>query len=98
MPFALDQEGRPILLISTTATHTQNLKDDSRGSLFIGQLTPTAIPLSTARVTLVGHTILLPESEVPAITRAIPCAALKQQILGRFADFRFFRLQPVDLY
>src|ERR1700680_4343173 len=37
MPFALDNSGRPIFLISNMAMHTQNLKADSRCSLFVGQ-------------------------------------------------------------
>ena len=35
MPFALDGEGRPLLLISTMAMHTQNLRQDPRASLLI---------------------------------------------------------------
>src|SRR5450631_2631145 len=35
MPFALDAAGRPIFLISSMAMHTQNLKADSRCSLFV---------------------------------------------------------------
>src|SRR2546422_7509877 len=43
MPYALDAEGRPLLLISSMAVHTQNLGADPRASLFVTQ------PLSSAR-------------------------------------------------
>ncbi len=32
MPYGLDEQGRPIFLISTMAMHTQNLKADPRAS------------------------------------------------------------------
>src|ERR1700758_1928709 len=35
MPYALDQTGRPIFLISTMAMHTQNLLADPRASLLV---------------------------------------------------------------
>src|ERR1700730_13167776 len=38
MPFALDSSARPTFLISNMAMHTQNLKADPRGSLFVGQV------------------------------------------------------------
>jgi len=33
MPYGLDEQGRPIFLISTMAMHTQNLQADPRASL-----------------------------------------------------------------
>jgi len=98
MPFALDSAGRPIFLISDMAMHTQNLKEDSRCSLFVGQAGADGDPLGAARVTLVGHAAPVPEEEI---------ATVREQYLARhenslywvdFSDFSFFRLQPVDLY
>src|ERR1039458_6628362 len=37
MPYGLDEQGRPIFLISTMAMHTQNLKADPRASLLVTQ-------------------------------------------------------------
>jgi hypothetical protein len=64
MPYALDSEARPIFLISNMAIHTQNLKGDSRASLFIGQIVPDEDPLGAARATLVGRTEPVPKSEI----------------------------------
>ncbi len=98
MPYAPDSEGRPIFLISSMAMHTQNLKSDPRASLFIGQTTSDEDPLGAARATLVGRAEPVPESEA---------AAAREQYLARhessrywvdFADFSFFRLQPIDVY
>src|ERR1017187_5214321 len=37
MPYGLDDQGRPIFLISTMAMHTQNLQADPRASLLVTQ-------------------------------------------------------------
>ncbi len=98
MPYALDLAGRPIFLISSMAMHTQNLKTDRRASLFAGQAGADGDPLGAARATLVGHAEAVPEDEV---------ALAREQYLARhensrywvdFADFSFFRLEPIDLY
>jgi putative heme iron utilization protein len=98
MPFALDSAGRPLFLISNMAMHTQNLKEDPRCSLFVGQASADGDPLGAARATLVGHAAPVPEQDI---------ASVRQQYLARhensrywvdFSDFSFFRLQPLDLY
>jgi heme iron utilization protein len=98
MPFALDAAGQPIFLISNMAMHTQNLKEDSRCSLFVGQVSVDGDALGAARATLVGHAVPVPEEDL---------ASARQEYLARhensrywvdFSDFSFFRLQPVDLY
>ena len=52
MPYAPDERGRPLLLISTLAMHTQNLAADPRASLLVAQ--PGDDPLALARLTLMG--------------------------------------------
>ncbi|MFZ0862246.1 MAG: pyridoxamine 5'-phosphate oxidase family protein [Candidatus Sulfotelmatobacter sp.] len=37
MPYGLDDQGRPIFLISTMAMHTQNLQADPHASLLVTQ-------------------------------------------------------------
>jgi putative heme iron utilization protein len=98
MPYAIDRAGRPIFLISNMAMHTQNLKTDPRASLFVAQAGADGDPLGAARATLVGDAEPVPEAEV---------GFAREQYLGRhensrywvdFADFSFFRLQPIDIY
>src|SRR5580765_806978 len=63
MPYALDGQGRPLMLISSMAMHTQNLMADGRASLLVAQ--PTAgDPLAAARLTLIGEARTLPKAEV----------------------------------
>jgi putative heme iron utilization protein len=55
MPFATDEEGRPVFFISSMAMHTQNLRQDRRASLLITQPDVSGDPLGAARLTLVGE-------------------------------------------
>ena len=57
MPYALDNVGRPIFLISTMAMHTQNLQADARASLLVTQDDSDGDPLGASRVTLVGNAL-----------------------------------------
>lgn len=98
MPFALDDKARPLFLISNMAMHTQNLKADPHASLFVTNAAEGDDPLGAARATAVGRILPVAAEEV---------AATREQYLARhpgssywvdFADFSFFRLQPVELY
>src|SRR5208282_6584542 len=61
MPYGLDEQGRPIFLISTMAMHTQNLQADSRASLLVTQDDAGGDPLGASRVTLVGNVLPIPQ-------------------------------------
>jgi heme iron utilization protein len=98
MPYALDAAGRPIFLISNMAMHTQNLKADARASLFVEQTGADGDPLGAARATLMGRVEPVRQEDN---------ASAREQYLERhpnsrywvdFADFNFFRLQPIDVY
>src|ERR1700678_1003753 len=64
MPYGLDEQARPIFLISTMAMHTQNLKADPHASLLVTQKDADSDPLGSSRVTLVGSALPVPESEI----------------------------------
>jgi len=98
MPFALDAEGRPIFLISEMAMHTQNLRSDSRCSLFAGQASADGDPLGAARATLVGHAEPVPEQDTTSVRETYLARHPNSQYWVDFPDFSFFRLQPIDLY
>jgi len=98
MPFALDRMGRPLLLISNMAMHTQNLKADPRCSLFVGQGNVDGDPLGSARATLIGATESVPASELHAVREAYLARHENSRYWVDFSDFSFFRLRPIDLY
>lgn len=98
MPYALDGEGRPIFLISNMAMHTQNLKADARASLFVAQVGAEGDPLGAARATLVGETRPVPEGDAASAREHYLARHENSRYWVDFADFGFFRLEPIDLY
>jgi putative heme iron utilization protein len=98
MPFALDSSGRPIFLISNMAMHTQNLKADSRCSLFVGQAAADGDVLGSARATLIGNAEPVPDNDLADARERYLARHENSRYWVDFPDFNFFRLQPIDLY
>lgn len=99
MPFALDASGRPLFLISNMAMHTQNLKAEPRASLFLAQIAAAdGDPLGSARATLVGEALPIPAEDLPDARERYLAAHENSRYWVDFADFSFFRLNPIDLY
>ncbi|MFZ0515650.1 MAG: DUF2470 domain-containing protein [Acidobacteriaceae bacterium] len=98
MPYALDAAGRPIFLISNMAMHTQNLKADVRASLFVEQTGADGDPLGAARATLMGHVEPVPQEEIGSTREQYLARHPNSSYWVDFADFNFFRLQPIDVY
>jgi len=55
VPFALDEQGRPLVLIAEIAEHTRNAELDSRVSLFVSEPNRSGDPQSGWRLNLAGH-------------------------------------------
>ena len=98
MPYALDSEGRPLLLISNMAMHTQNLKAAPQASLFVAQTAADGDPLGAARATLIGLAEPVPESDIAPAREMYLARHENSRSWVDFADFSFFRLQPIDVY
>jgi putative heme iron utilization protein len=98
MPFALDQSGRPLFLISNMAMHTQNLKADGRASLFVTNAAPGDDPLGAARITLVGNALPVPSADLSDAREKYLARHPGSSYWVDFSDFSFFRLNPVELY
>jgi putative heme iron utilization protein len=97
MPYAPDESGRPLFLISSMAMHTQNLKADRRASLLVTQPGGDD-PLGAARVTLLGESLPVPPPELAA-ARALYLA--RHENAGYwvdFNDFSFYRLEAAGVY
>jgi putative heme iron utilization protein len=98
MPFALDAAGRPIFLISNMAMHTQNLKADPRCSLFVGEVGADGDPLGAARATLIGRAEPVPQEDLASVREIYLARHASSRYWVDFADFGFFRLEPIDVY
>jgi heme iron utilization protein len=98
MPYALDERGRPLFLISAMAMHTQNLEIDARASLLITQPDWSGDPLAAGRLTLMGDACKLGG---PAVDEARTTYLSRHQRAGYwvdFDDFAFWRLEVSDVY
>lgn len=97
MPYALDERGAPVFLISSMAIHTQNLTADPRVSLLVMQSGGGDDPLGAPRATLLGNAARIGE-----VTDALRSAYLDRHPSSRywidFSDFAFFRLDVTDVY
>ena len=98
MPYALDPAGRALFLISNMAMHTQNLRADPHASLFVSQPEQGGEALGAARATLVGLVDSVPEGDLATVRELYLAAHANSRYWVDFADFSFFRLEPVDIY
>jgi putative heme iron utilization protein len=98
MPYSLDDQGRPIFLISTMAMHTQNLQADPRASLFVTEPGSSGNPLGSSRVTLIGSVNKIPEAQVAAARTAYLAGYPDSKYWVDFDDFFFYRMDVLDVY
>ncbi len=98
MPYSLDDQGRPIFLISTMAMHTQNLRADPRASLFVTEPGTSGDPLGSSRVTLIGSVSRIPEPELPAARTVYLTRYPDSKYWVDFDDFFFYRMDVLDVY
>jgi heme oxygenase (biliverdin-IX-beta and delta-forming) len=94
MPYALDDSGHPVFLISSMAVHTHNLKADARASLLVTQPGIAGDPLGAPRVTVMGQ-VFTAGDEVRRLY-------LERYEHARswvdFDDFGFHRMEIRDVY
>lgn len=99
MPYSLDESGRPLLLISAMAVHTQNLTADPRASLLIGAPpSGEGEGLGAARLTLLGRAEKLSAAQAEAAKPGYLAAHPDARHWVDYADFGFFRLGIEELY
>jgi len=98
MPYALDQTGRPIFLISSMAVHTQNLEGDPRASLFVAEPDWSGDALAAGRITLMGGVTPVPAEDRAEARAAYLARHANAAYWVDFEDFAFHRLEVEDLY
>jgi len=104
MPYALDELGQPLVLISAMAMHTQNLQADPRASLLVTQPVASSQPresgdpLAAARLTLIGEARPLAGPETATAREAYLARHPRAAYWVDFDDFSFWRLDVTDLY
>ncbi len=98
MPYALDDAGRPLFLISNMAMHTQNLEADPRASLLVTQPDWTGDPLAAGRLTLMGEARRVPDADAASARDRYLARHERARYWADFEDFGLWRLEIADLY
>jgi putative heme iron utilization protein len=88
---AVDEQGRPLLLLSDLAVHSHNLKADPRASLMVAE-PGSGDPLDLARVTVIG-----PVTEVAEPERAAALATYQGVHPGGLGTDHGFRIYRLDV-
>jgi putative heme iron utilization protein len=97
MPYAIDDAGRPLILISSMAMHTQNLVGDPRASLLVTQ-SETADPLGSARLTVMGEFSKLAGDDAKAVRTIYLARHENAHYWVDYEDFAFYRMEVADVY
>lgn len=94
VPYCLDYQGRPVILISRLAKHTQNIAENPKVSLFITEAIQADVQ-TVARINCWGEAVATEDLEVTnRYQRYFPQAQSYRQQL----DFDYFYLEPKGFY
>jgi len=94
--YVLDDRGRPIFLLSYFASHTNNILDDSRCSLFLHP--PATSPQADARVTLLGRCSEVPAGEIDSCRNQFLNTHQHYSEVENFNIFKFYRMDVAEVY
>ncbi len=98
MPYAADDQGQPLFLISSMAMQTHNLGADDRASLLIAHAEAAADPLAGSRVTLMGRVLPLAKEQADPARGLYLARQPNARSWVDFEDFAFYRMQLADVY
>lgn len=94
IPYALDGQGVPVILISTLAVHTKNLAADTRCSLMVLEEAWRDDPQSAGRLTVMARAKPLTHDESERMKpRYLARHPTAEQLFG-MKDFSFHALHP----
>lgn len=95
VPYCLDTQGWPLILISRIAQHTHNLKQDGKCSLLVSERGAEDVQ-AVARLTLLAQARqLCDEAQIEAAAARYYRFFPASQNHHRVHDFDFWRLEPV---
>jgi len=96
--YALDGEGRPLLLLSGLALHTQNATADPRVSLTVFDPSAEERPQTAPRATVIGDLAPVAEAEDEAARAVYLARHPEAKGYSQFGDFAIYRIAIRDLY
>lgn len=96
MPYAIDDLGNPIVLISQMAMHTKNLRSEPRATLLVAE--QSASPLGAARVSVIGDFVRVDEADEESVAAPYLEAHPESRQWAGFGDFGFYRMAVKEVY
>lgn len=94
VPYSLDDEGKPVVLISTIAEHTKNVTADNRCSLTVAADSDEV--QAHGRICLIGHMLLMDPQEI-TIKEKYYTRFPKSRSYDATHDFSFYRLDALSI-
>lgn len=96
MPYAIDDTGNPIVLISQMAMHTKNLRAEPRATLLVAE--QSGSPLGAARISVMGDFARVEGPHEESVAAAYLSAHPESRQWAGFGDFGFYRMTVKDVY
>ncbi len=97
-PFSVDQQGRPLFLMSGLAVHTKNLADTQHASLLVFEPEAEQDPLGSARMNLMGDVQRISEQDQAAMRALYLKDHPESEQWFDFGDFALYRMDVADVY
>lgn len=93
VPFVLDNESRPIILMAHIAEHTQNALANPKASLFLREHSNGDVQTQW-RICAIGDLLPIPDAELSLLSQRYYTHYPQAQDYGETHHFTFFRLTP----
>ena len=93
VPFMLDDQFRPIILIANIAEHTGNAMANPKASIFLREPAEGGDVQTQWRICMIGDLLAVPEEEIPAVRDKYLAHYPKARHYDDMHDFHFFRLE-----
>ncbi len=97
-PFSVDDQGRPVFLMSGLAVHTKNFLEDPKASLLVFEPGAEQDPLGSARMNVMGEVHAVPEADLAAARELYLEQHPDSAQWVDFADFGLYRLLVQEVY
>lgn len=97
MPYAIDDKGNLVVLISTLAVHTDNIEAHKESSFTISKIDKNNV-FNSARVCLMGDTTQVPDKEADVVKKLFLKRHPKAAFWADFEDFAFYRIDVKEVF
>lgn len=99
MPFALNKEGQPIILISDLAVHTERLGKNPNASVIVNKPDKDGSYFAGSRVTMSGKFVKVTDAKQIEECRKVYLGKFKEaEIWADFGDFNYYKLEYKEIY